>query len=390
MNKYRIKIIGKNPRFFLKKLVLNKIDLYDIREKDNNIYLTVSESDYKKILKIKTSYKVKIVNNFGLLKIKYLIEKYKYILASLIFMIGVIILLSNIVFQIEIVHQKEEIRELVLNDLEEFGLKKYHFKISYKKKEEIKENILNKEREKIEWLEIKNIGTKYIINVEERKINHETESNVPRDIIAKKDGMILELNVDEGEILKKKYDYVRKGETIISGTIMNKDREVAKVHSKGIITAEVWYKVEVELPKTYHEEIRTNKTYKSLTFKIVNKRISIPPSKNNKSYDIEDKVIFKNKLFPIGLYLETKHELKIINKKFNLGNCESEAIKIATSKLQKKLPSNSSILSKKVLKKTLKNSTILIETFFKVKEDISDYKEISPELKEGDDSEGNN
>lgn len=390
MNKYRIKIIGKNPRFFLKKLVLNKIDLYDIREKDNNIYLTVSESDYKKILKLKTSYKVKIVNNFGLLKIKYLIEKYKYILVSLIFMIGVIILLSNIVFQIEVVHQKEEIRELVLNDLEEFGLKKYHFKISYKKKEEIKENILNKEREKIEWLEIKNIGTKYIINVEERKINHETESTTPRDIIAKKDGMILELNVEQGEILKKKYDYVRKGETIISGTIMNKDREVAKVHSKGIVTAEVWYKVEVELPKTYHEEIRTNKTYKSLTFKIVNKRISIPPSKNNKSYDIEDKVIFKNKLFPIGLYLETKHELKIIDKKFNLGNCENEAIKIATSKLQKKLPSNSSILSKKVLKKTLKNSTILIETFFKVKEDISDYKEISPELKEGDDSEGNN
>ena len=45
---------------------------------------------------------------------------------------------------------------------------------------------------------------------------------------------------------------------------------------------------------------------------------------------------------------------------------------------------------KNVLKKTLKNSTILVEIFFKVKEDISDYKEISSELKEGDDSEGNN
>lgn len=390
MNKYRIKIVGKNPRFFLKKLILNKINLYDIREKDNNIYLTVNESDYKKILKLKTSYKVKIVNNFGLLKIKYLIEKYKYILVSLLFMIGVIIVLSNMVFQIEVVHQKEEIKELLLNDLEEFGLKKYHFKISYKKKEEIKEKILNKEREKIEWLEIKNIGTKYIINVEERKINHKKESTLPRDIIAKKDGMILELNVDEGEIVKKKYDYVRKGEVIISGTIMNKDREVAKVHSKGIINAEVWYKVSVELPKTYHEEIRTNKTYKSLTFKIINKKFSIPPSKNNKSYDIEDKVIFENKLFPIGLYIETKHEIKMVDKKFNLGNCEIEAIKIASTKLQKKLSSNSSILSKKVLKKTLKNSTILVEVFFKVKEDITDYKEISPELKEGDDSEGNN
>ena len=331
MNKYRIKIIGKNPRFFLKKLILNKIELYDIREKDNNIYLTITEKDYKKILKIKTSYKIKIVNNYGILKIKYLIEKYKYILGSLLFMIGVIIVLSNLVFSIEVIHQKEEIRELVLNDLNEFGLKKYHFKISYKKKEQIKDEILNKEREKIEWLEIKNIGTKYIVNVEERKINHNKEDNSPHDIVAKKDAMILELNVEQGEIVKKKYDYVRKGEVIISGTIMNKDREVAKVNSKATIMGEVWYKVEVELPKVYHEEIRTNKTYKSLTFKIINNRTSIPPSKNNKSYDIEDKVIFKNKLFPIGLYLETKHELKIIDKKYNLGNCEKEAIKIATS-----------------------------------------------------------
>jgi hypothetical protein len=171
---------------------------------------------------------------------------------------------------------------------------------------------------------------------------------------------------------------------------MNKEREVAKVKSSATIMGEVWYKVEVELPKVYHEEIRTNKTYKSLTFKIINNRTSIPKSKNNKSYDIEDKVIFKNRLLPIGLYLETKHELKIINKKYNLGNCEEEAIKIATSKLEKKIPLNSSILSKKVLKKTLKNSTILVEIFFKVKEDITDYKEISSELKEGDDSEGNN
>jgi hypothetical protein len=163
---------------------------------------------------------------------------------------------------------------------------------------------------------------------------------------------------------------------------------VAKVKSSATIMGEVWYKVEVELPKVYHEEIRTNKTFKSLTFKIINNHI--PRTKNNKSYDIEDKVIFKNKLFPIGLYLETKHELKIIDKKYNLGNCEKEAIKIATSKLEKKLTSNSSILSKNVLKKTLKNSTILVEIFFKVKEDITDYKEISSELKEGDDSEGNN
>ena len=43
------------------------------------------------------------------------------------------------------------------------------------------------------------------------------------------------------------------------------------------------------------------------------------------------------------------------------------------------------ILSKKVLKKALKNSKIIVEIFFKVRENITDYKKISKELKiEGD------
>lgn len=384
-NKYRIKITGKDPKYFLRHLIVKKIKLYNIIEDHDGISLTVDEVDYAKILKMKTSYNIKIVNRFGVAKLRYLLLKYKYILFFLFLTLGLMIILSHFIFFIDVIHSKEEMRELVENDLKEFGISKYKFRVSYAKKEEIRNKILEKEKDKIEWLEIDRIGTRYIVNVEERLIKDNKVDNEVRDIVAKKDAMILNIEAETGEIVRKKYEYVRKGDTIVSGTIKNKEDEVSKVKAEGKVYGEVWYSVTVELPKEYYEEKKTGKTSKALTLRIANKKISVPFSKDNRSYISEDSPILENNLIPIKLVLETKHEIEIIDKEYNMDNSSSEAIKLATKKLEDRLDEQSMILSKKVLKKALKNSKIIVEIFFKVRENITDYKKISKELKiEGD------
>ena len=384
-NRYRIKITGKDPKYFLRHLIVKKIKLYNIIEDHDGISLTVDEVDYAKILKMKTSYNIKIINRFGVAKLRYLLLKYKYILSFLFLTLGLMIILSHFIFFIDVIHSKEEIRELVENDLKEFGISKYRFRVSYAKKEEIRNKILEKEKDKIEWLEIDRIGTRYIVNVEERLIKDNKVDNEVRDIVAKKDAMILNIEAETGEIVRKKYEYVRKGDTIVSGTIKNKEDEVSKVKAEGKVYGEVWYSVTVELPKKYYEEKKTGKTSKALTLRIANKKISVPFSKDNKSYISEDSPILENNLIPIKLVLETKHEIEIIDKEYNMDNSSSEAIKLATKNLEDRLDEQSMILSKKVLKKTLKNSKIIVEIFFKVRENITDYKKISKELKiEGD------
>ncbi|EKC64609.1 stage IV sporulation YqfD [human gut metagenome] len=384
-NRYRIKITGKDPKYFLRHLIVKKIKLYNIIEDHDGISLTVDEVDYAKILKMKTSYNIQIINRFGVAKLRYLFLKYKYILSFLFLTLGLMIILSHFIFFIDVIHSKEEIRELVENDLKEFGISKYRFRVSYAKKEEIRNKILEKEKDKIEWLEIDRIGTRYIVNVEERLIKDNKVDNEVRDIVAKKDAMILNIEAETGEIVRKKYEYVRKGDTIVSGTIKNKEDEVSKVKAEGKVYGEVWYSVTVELPKKYYEEKKTGKTSKALTLRIANKKISVPFSKDNKSYISEDSPILENNLIPIKLVLETKHEIEIIDKEYNMDNSSSEAIKLATKKLEDRLDEQSMILSKKVLKKTLKNSKIIVEIFFKVRENITDYKKISKELKiEGD------
>ncbi len=371
MNKYKLQVTGFSYKYFLNTLIRNKIELYYIQEEKNKLIIIVNSDDYKKIKKMKTSCKIKVLNRFGLEKYKYLVYKYQYLLLFFLVGLALIVFLSNVIFSVEVVHSKEEIRDLIYQDLEQYGLRKYHFVFSYNQKEKIKKKILAKEKAKIEWLEIDRIGTKYIIHVEERKKKKIDNDTKPRDIIAKKDAMILSINAKSGEIVRKKYDYVKKGDIIVSGTIKNKDDEVSKIKADGQIFGEIWYKVKVEVPIHYYEENPTGKKKKVFSLKFLNKTFSLE-LKKYQNYSFHDVNIFENQLLPIRLVFGEKMETKIIRKEYNIHNVDQKAIEIAESKFKKR-----NILSEKVLKKTLKDSKIIVEIFFKIKEDITDYRQIT-------------
>lgn len=377
MSKYKIKITGKTLKYFLDLLIRKKVNFYYLEQTKDYLIIIIDKNDYKTIKKIKTTNKITILNRYGISKISYILEKYKYIISAFILSLAGLIFLSNVIFEIEIVHPKEEIREILYRDLEELGIKKYKFKKTYKEKEKIKKLILSKEKEKIEWLEIENVGTKYIINVEERKKNKENEQHTPQDIVAKKSALIIQIDAEYGEIQKKKNDYVKKGETIISGIIKNKDNPVAKVRATGRVYGEIWYKVNVELPKYYYEEKFTENRKKIIKFKFFNKEINLFKQNIYKNYKIDEFILIKNNYLPIKITLDTQKELEIIEEKYTIENCNKKALAIAEESLKRKLSSDSEIISKKILKKQNKNSKIIIEVFFKVKEDITATKDIS-------------
>jgi hypothetical protein len=49
-------------------------------------------------------------------------------------------------------------------------------------------------------------------------------------------------------------DYVKKDDLLISGDIKNTDDIVAQVCANGIVYAEVWYIVNIKIPKNVTEE----------------------------------------------------------------------------------------------------------------------------------------
>ena len=371
-NKVKIKITGKNPNYFLNELIKRNINIYHLSKNYKELIVIISYEDYLKIIEIKTTYKIKVIKKYGIKRIEELIRMYFYYI--FFFFIGVIIniVLSNMIFDIEVIHPSKEIVNIIKKDLKELGIEKYKFK---KNTNSIKEKILLKEKDKIEWIEIETIGTKYIVRVEERKLNKKEKECNPRNIVSKKDAIILEIKSSSGEIIKKINDYVSLNEVIISGLIHNKEDIVSKRCAEGIIYGETWYKVRLSIPKEYVIEELTNNKNTGLNINIFNKNLDI--NNKYKSFKRNNITTLHSNIIPISINITKYLETKTIKKLYTINNVDEISLKLSEKEINKKLRKDEKVLSKKVLKKNINNSKIEIEVFLKVKEDITSYQDIS-------------
>lgn len=374
MDKYIISIKGKNPDYFLKKIIQKNVNIYNIGKKHNELILILDVDGYKKIKQIKTSYVIEVLDVSGFLKVKEFFNKYFFFILFFLFGVLLNVFLSNVIFQVEVIHSNKYIRELVYADLKSFGISKFKFKVNFDEKEAIVQKILKKEKDDIEWLEIKNIGTKYVVNVEQRKKTAEKSACINRNIVAGKNASIISIEAESGEIVKKKQDYVLKDEVIISGIIHNKEDVVSNKCAVGKVFGEVWYKVVVELPTSYKEVSLTGRSSYKLGIEFLKKNYVL--FNDYSTYKVHEGLGLINKILPISATINKYIETKEVNHKYNLSNVDEAAIQMACDKFKSKLGKEDEILTKKVLKKERNESKIIVEVFLKVKEDITAYKEI--------------
>ncbi|MCI8588299.1 MAG: hypothetical protein HFG40_01460, partial [Bacilli bacterium] len=279
-----------------------------------------------------------------------------------------------------VVHVKEEMRSFIAEELAKEGIRPFHFQKSFDEQEKIVKKIVFNYRDKIEWLEIERVGTKYIAKVEERKYSPLDKETEPRDIIAKKDGRILQLEVAEGTILVAKDQYVKKGDILVSGQIKNKDTVMAKVRSKGKVYATTWYTVQVSLPYHYQEEIKTGRKRKALSIQFFSNRWNLFQFSSYQDSKVTPLFQIKNNLLPFSISWNEEEEIRKTDKVYTRELAILEASSLAREKLKNQLGSDIEILYEKSLKITEEDSKIDIEIFLTVKEDITAYQKTPEEL----------
>lgn len=385
---YEVKIEGKDVKRFVKALYRRGIEILNIFYTDDNIYIKLDKKNYEKLLEIKTIYEIKLTRVYGIAKFKYLLKHNMIFMISTFFGLLFLLLLSNVIFEVEVVHRKEDIRNLVYKELDRYNIKKYNFVKSFDEQEQIVKNILDNNKDKLEWLEIERVGIKYIVRVEERIINTPQKAEKNRHVVAAKDGIIMHIDATRGEIVKKINDYVKKGDIIINGHIKKSEEVKNTVSAKGNVYAEVWYTVDVEMPLVYKEEYKTRKRKKTLTFSILGNNYSLFDFFPYKNKSVEETLIFKNNILPIKLSYNKEFELKVIDEVYTYDEAISKAVDLAREKIEMKLSKDEKILYEKKLKTTQNNSTILVTVFFKVYENITAYEEILEEKELKDNEKG--
>lgn len=372
-----LKITGRRPENFIRKLMQKRVELLRIKQKNRNeIHIKIFKRDYEKVIECKTIYEVETLELHGMIHVKKSLEMHRILF--LFFLLGFVLLygLSTVISEVEIVHTNHEIRELLYSELDDYGIKKNHIKKSYQKIQKIKEEIVYKHKDKIEWLEIENVGTKYIVRVEMRKLKGETKEKENRDLVASKAAIIKKIENKKGVSMKKVNDYVEKGETIISGNVYLNEEYKESMPAEGRVYGEVWYKVRITYPLTYYEERYTGRKNTVYTFSFLGKRFELfnkTPYKNKK---MKTKTYVKNQLLPISFQKEEQQEIEKIEQILLEEEAVNKAMESAHKKIEKNLKGEEHIIDEKKLKVSEKDSKIVLDMFFTVYEDITEYKKI--------------
>lgn len=379
-SKIKLNIKGKRIERFLQRLVSHKINLYDVKLINRDeVNIVISKEDYLKVYKLKSIYELNVLDGYGFIKIKKIVKINSLLICFLILGIISLYVLSKITFSIDIIHTSPQVRKFMMNELDKYGIKLHTFKKNYEELQQIKEQILENNKNTIEWLEIESIGTKYIVRLEERKINEKNETYEKQNVIATKDAIIKKIEAKNGQIVKEIDSYVKKGDVVISGNITLNDQIKDTIKADGKIYGEVWYQVNVSYPLAYKESHETGKSQKTLVLHFLNKEFSF---NNYKNKNVTSKTLIKHTFLPIYLTYEEQKEVKVIDEVYTIDEAIKKAEEKAYNELNSKLNDKEKILSTKNLKVDINDSKIELEIFFSVYEDITGYEKIEEIIKE--------
>lgn len=376
-SKILVKVSGNNVNRFIKRLKNNNIDLISVScIEDSLAYIKIYVKDLEKLIDLKTIYELEIIKYYGWSKLKNNIFNNKFMILFILIFTIFLYVISNVIFEVDIYTNDYKMKEKLILELEENGIKKYKFKKSYSELQIIKSKILNKYKNELEWIEIESNGTKYLIKYEPRIINKDEDNPKFRNIVAKKDAVITSVDISTGQIVKGVNSYVKKGDVIVSGYIRLNDSIKDVVAAKGIVLGETWYKVNITYPLTYYENYETGNSKNVFVIKLLNNEYELFNFNKYKTKNKKNYVLLKNNLLPISFVKQNQRQTKIINEKNTEKSAINRALECSKSKIEEKLKEKEYIKDYKILNLTRNDNSITLDVFFTIVEDITEYEEI--------------
>lgn len=297
------------------------------------------------------------------------INENKTTILYLMSILCLIFLFTRFIIAIDILTNNKELYGIIENELDRLGITKYTIRKSDKTLLEIKETILEKQKEKLEWINIERKGMKYIINIEPKVDKNKIEHAPYCNIISTKDAIITKVISSKGVEIKDVNDSVKKGDILISGDIKLNEETKNQVCAEGTVYGRTWYTINITIPKTYIAKTEGKKKRYNVEVRFDNKKYTIFNPRMETYSKITKKII---SIFGIDLYLETDTETQEETKSYNEEEMQNNINKLVEENMKKTLKGEYKILEQKVLKKQDNNSTIDIEIFIVAEEQISE------------------
>lgn len=321
------------------------------REKQTILEVNVGVKDFKEVVKLAKQAKcrVNIKQKKGIPFIFNRYRKRKIFFISLLLIIGVIAVLSNFVWNIEIVGNEKIQKDEILETLQKEGLQIGTVKSKVNTKEII--NKMRLDRNDLAWVGVEIKGTNAIVKIVEADQKPEIiKEDEYCNIVAKKAGIIEKISAVNGTPLVQKGDVVKAGTPIIGGWLEGKFTGTRYVHANGSVQAKVWYSENVKIPlkqvvskETGNEETKYSLRINNFTinfYKTLSKFQKYDTIEQNKKLKL-----FLDFYLPIEIVQKNNKELVEETINYTKEQARNKAVEEAKSKLEQQVEDKQNILN---------------------------------------------
>ena len=172
------------------------------------------------------------------------------------------------------------------------------------------------------------------------------------DIVAAKDGVITKLLVLSGDPLVKDGDSVRRGQKLVTGTILRENLEPRQIHSLAQISARTWYEDAEEIPLQQIEYKSTGRIDRNYKLKLLNREFSRKRRVSFKDFNefINERnlISFGDYVFPVKLIEYRFEELVPTLKTIMVSEAKERCAERLNAKIKLQIPEGAVILNKNI------------------------------------------
>ncbi|WP_138415724.1 sporulation protein YqfD [Aquibacillus sediminis] len=392
-----VKVIGHYPELFFDVCARKGVTVWNIKktsktECEGNIRLR--DIPLLKSVRRNTVYKVTFVHRKGIPFLSKRFLSHKPLIIGLFLSMFFVLFLSNIVWDVKVKGVHPEIEKRIVDQLNEYGIQPGAMKFKIDPPSQIQQQLLNDIPELL-WVGVTEKGTTYHLEGVEKTVVEEEETNGPRNLVAAKDGVIVDMYVSKGRPVVQVNDYVERGDLLVSGALREqqneededsdeekKDEQQQVVSAEGEVIAKTWYETEVNIPLKTNYEVLTGENKYKYFLKFASVFIPIwgftDPDFDQIQTEVNERQFkFLKWDLPISFVEHNVQEKTNLSDERSKEVAVKDGIEQAKTDLQKQLGPDAKISFEKVLHESIDSGKVNLNLYFTVEEDIVKIQPLS-------------
>ncbi|WP_336077654.1 sporulation protein YqfD [Paenibacillus sp. 203] len=323
----------------------------------------------------RTGCKMHVLKRQGLPFTVIRLAKRKFFLAGLaLFWVG-LLLMSSLIWDIEVKGNDKLSTESVLKAARQEGLYPFQWSFRLSSQDKLSRALMQKLPE-ASWIGVEKQGALVTIQVVEASQPTPAPLYSPRHIISKADAVVTEIFAEQGRPVVHKNTRVKKGAILISGTLGDEENQ-QQVVAKGEVKGLVWHEYEISSPTVQRSSTYTGTSHDRLYLVLGNRAIQLwgygkIPYSTHKTTVEHDPLTWRSYKLPMGWMTESVRETKIQEQKLTEAEAKMSGIEGARADILAKYGKGTKIMSQKILHEKRENGKVYMKVLFEVEQDIAE------------------